>query len=77
MRLITAEPERAARLLAAGQAAARAGPSGSSSGGAALLEAAQSAAARRVDTVHTGPLVLHAFRWSARPCRQQLEHACA
>ncbi|KAL4421906.1 hypothetical protein ABPG77_005190 [Micractinium sp. CCAP 211/92] len=46
MRLITAEPERAARLLAAGQAAARAALSSSS--GAALLETPQAAAARRV-----------------------------
>lgn len=45
MRLITAEPERAARLLAAGQAAARAGPSSGS--GTALLEAPQAAAARQ------------------------------
>ncbi|KAL4437448.1 hypothetical protein ABPG75_004587 [Micractinium tetrahymenae] len=51
MRLITAEPERAARLLAAGQAAARAGPSSSSSGGVALLEAPQAASTSGPATV--------------------------
>lgn len=62
MRLITAEPERAARLLAAGQAAARAAPSSSS--GAALLEAPQAAAARRVCV--DGSLHLDApLRWLA------------